>query len=228
MNKDVSRVSGYNPSGNDMAMEISTAVGTRYVIKAGGTGVVSPVLNYRVAFAGVRPNETECANNWPLTVVVRKGEVTKSYISVPVSDGTVGNIRAFKGTVTLTDFDQTENVAVFIKGPKHLQMKYGVNNQIRFYNRPGGEIALTRDVATSPRYDWTGYPIMACDVVGDAPTTAQNGVCDATDYSVVKTAAVAMRTGENILEDLDGNCKTNAVDLNLLMQTLKERQEQLY
>lgn len=275
-----SAVSGYNPAGGDMAMEISTAVGTSYVIKAAtgqkwghATGVTAcntttgnwvcsqsesgtfatqaeciadagcevaavpaPVLNYRVTFAGLRPTtETACAG-WPLSIVVKKGEVTKTYISTPTADGAVtaadgGQLRAYKGSVELTGFGEVSDVAVFVKGPKHLQMKYGINSQKVFYNRPGGEITLTRSAATSPVYDWTGYPVMVCDVVGSSSAAAQNGVCDAVDYSVVKKAASETKTvadGGQLLEDLDGNCKTNAVDLNLLMQTLKERQEQLY
>ncbi|MFA6518742.1 MAG: hypothetical protein WCV93_03815 [Candidatus Shapirobacteria bacterium] len=234
--KDVSKVAGYNPEGSDLAMEVASATGTNYVIKAGEAATVWPVLNYRVAFAGVRPTtETACAN-WQLSVVVKKGELAKTYTSTPVADGSVaavagGQLRAFKGSVELRDFNEVSGVAVFVKGPRHLQTKYGVNNQTAFYNRAGGEVTLTTSSATSPVYDWTGYPIMACDIVGDSATTAPNGVCNASDYSVVKKAASETKVvadGGSLLEDLDGNCKTNVADLNLLMQTLKERQEQLY
>ena len=49
-------------------------------------GFAWPVLNYRVAFAVVRPTaETACAN-WKLSIVVKKGDLTKTYESTPVAD----------------------------------------------------------------------------------------------------------------------------------------------
>jgi len=73
---------------------------------------------------------------------------------------------------------------------------------------------------------------MACDVVGGASNSAQNGVCNGVDYSVVKTASIARQSvtpGSNALvTDLDGDCQMTSADLSQLAQTLKERQEQQY
>jgi hypothetical protein len=204
--------------------------------EAGGTTckvetTAAPILNYRITYAGVK-NNNECATNWPLTITVRKGDLVKTYSHTPTPDGLVaGNLRVYKGSLALTDFTASSGLSVFIKGPRHLQVKYGKDKQDSFYNLPGGEINLSTVATTSSVYDFTAYPDMACDVVGKNSTGA-DGVCNGLDYSVVKTAALARSSAPKdsnaLVTDMDGDCQMSSADLSLLAQTLKERQDQQY
>lgn len=189
-----------------------------------------PVLNYRITYAGVK-NNNECATNWPVTITVRKGDVVKTYSHTPTSEATaVGGLRSYKGSLALTDFGERENVAVFIKGPRHVQVKYGQDGQDSYYNLPGGQVNLTAD-SNSPVYDFTAYPVMACDIVGKN-SSGPDGICNGLDYSVVKSAALARssvpKDSNALSTDMDGDCQMSSADLSLLAQTLKERQDQQY
>ncbi|MFA6602327.1 MAG: hypothetical protein WCT01_00855 [Candidatus Shapirobacteria bacterium] len=204
--------------------------------EAGGTSCVvettaAPILNYRITYAGVK-NNNECASNWPVVITVRKGDLVKTYNHTPTPDGLVaGNLRVYKGSLALTDFTGSSGLSVFIKGPRHLQVKYAKDKQDSFYNLPGGEISLTTVATTSQVYDFTAYPDMACDVVGKN-SSGPDGVCNGLDYSVVKTAALARssvpKDSNALVTDMDGDCQMSSADLSLLAQTLKERQDQQY
>lgn len=174
------------------------------------------VLNYKILFGGLQ-SDARCVTNWPVTVTVLAGGVAKSYTHT-------------QGTLVLTGFKAREGVAVFIKGPKHLQMKYGKNDQTGVYGKAGGEITMTDSVETSPWYNFSGYPIIAGDVTGvgsEVPDGWINGV----DFSYVKQRALTHETvaeGGYLQADLDGNCQVNSNDVNVLKISLNEKQGELY
>ena len=118
-------------------------------------------------------------------------------------------------------------LGVFLKGPRHLQMKYGVDDQVEFYNQSEGKISVTASSATTPVHDFTKYPLMAGDVTGPEDE-GQDGVVDGLDFSYVKTEVNKRLEGDNMLADLNGNCKLESQDLTLLMLAMKDKQEQLY
>jgi len=196
-----------------------------------GTSSKNPVLNYKISFGGVVPTSAQCAVKWPLQFIVLAAGESKVYSNViPTSSATVGTKLVFSGSLTLTGFTKLSGVAVFIKGPKHLQVKYGINNQAAMYNKAGGEITLANVVSTSPIYDFSLYPLIPGDVIG-TNSEVQDGVINGVDYAYIKSKSILHETvvdGSLLKSDLDGNCQANSNDINLLKISLQDKQGQLY
>lgn len=199
---------------------------------------VDGVLNFKTSFFGIGPNST-CARNMKADVVVRSedGEM-KTYRDVSLAEDSqrqitlreVGekDVKVFSGRVLLEGMGQKrDRLAVFVKGGKTLQVKYGKNNQTDLYNQAGGEISVTTSAASSPVYDFAGYPVLMGDVVGEGGV--QDGVVDGRDFSFVKRQTeLTLARGGNLKADLNEDCILNSFDGIVLMQSLRERQEQLY
>lgn len=195
----------------------------------------TPVLNYKVSYRGVLPNDHACMVDWPIQVIVLSRGTTQVYNNVipseviDVNEGENKKV-VLKGSLVLTGFNYTDQVAVFFKGPKHLQMKYGVQNQNKNYNKAGGELVLTKDVNTSPWYDFSDHPMLPGDVVGK-DSEQQDGDINILDFSYVKSIVAKLETvpaGQNLKADLNGNCQANSGDLYLLSRSLEDKQGQLY
>ncbi|MBP6989586.1 hypothetical protein KBB48_02330, partial [Candidatus Shapirobacteria bacterium] len=120
--------------------------------------------------------------------------------------------------------------AVFFKGPKHLQMKYARQNQSTSYDKAGGELTLTTSAATSPEYDFTAYPMLPGDIVGNSPEEAPNGIINGVDFSYLKNrpSHESVAEGGYLKGDLDGNCQINTNDVNILKLSLETKQGELY
>ncbi len=191
-----------------------------------GNGV-DGVLKFKMTYGGV-VNGSKCARNWPAKVVVGWGEgSTKTFENIQMAPVTSTNTKQeYLGQLLLTGVAQSTNLAIFVKGPRHIQTKYGYNQQSSFYNLPGGTIGVEVDPNTTPIYDFTGYPVLPGDVTGE--NGVQDGLVDGLDFSYVKSQVVKRTEGNDLLADLNGNCKLESQDLTLLMLTLKEKQEQLY
>lgn len=187
----------------------------------------TPVLNFKISFQGVTAS-SKCAVNWPLQITVLAGGVNKVYPNVvAIRDVNITDKAVYIGTVSLAGFTHKKDIAVFFKGPKHIQTKYGVDNQKAFYNIAGGQIDLSDPMKV---YDFSNYPLLAGDVTGDVKEV-QDGVIDGRDFSYIK-AEVEKRTevaeGSNMLADINGNCKLESQDITFMMLSLKDKQEQLY
>lgn len=175
------------------------------------------------------------AKDLPLSVVVRAMDgSTKSFANVIATKlGTAASngLAVYQVNLGLGDFNYANNIAVFVKGPRNLQVKYGVNHQSRYYQRAGGELSgLTADSSTTPLFDFTAYPLLPGDVTG-ANSGTQDGTIDGLDFSYVKTESIKrteIAAGEYMLADLNGNCKMESQDLTLLMLSLSEKEDQLY
>lgn len=204
----------------------------RYVTVTAPTTDI-PILNYRVSYAYVKTNDSKCfvPANWPLQIIVMGGGESKVYNNViPEIKGSVGIFRELGGSLVLEGFNQTNNIAVFMKGPKHLQMKYAIDKQASRYGKAGGELVLTKSAATSPVYNFTAYPILSGDVVGEG-TNVPDGKVDGFDYVYIKSKAKIHETvanGEYLNADLDGSCQVNSNDLQQIRKTLEEKQGELY
>ena len=191
-----------------------------------GNGV-DPILKYKVKFGSVKPT-AKCAVNWPVQITVLSGDKTKVYNGVNLQ--AMDSAGTYKGSVLLTGFPYTSNVAVFIKGPKHLQMKYARQNQSTSYDKAGGELSLTTSAATSPEYDFTAYPMLPGDIVGGSPDEGPNGVINGVDFSYLKNrpSHESVAEGGYLKGDLDGNCQINTNDVNILKLSLETKQGELY
>lgn len=239
--QDKTTASGFNPDANstDLSLEITEVQNATYAITASGGGVEptvppsteDPYLNFRMTFAGVTAS-APCAN-WKVQVMVLgPNNVRKAYNDVTLTkDGEVNGLQAFKASVRLAGFSPRSGVAAFIKGPKSLQVKYGVNGQTAFYNKAGGGLSgLTNVQSSSPTFDFTKYPLLAGDVTGNT-VGQQDGVADGRDFSYLKSEIIkgsSVSNGGNLPADLNGNCAYESQDAALFMVSLKEKQEQLY
>jgi len=211
---------------------VPTATPTPPIVVSNGS-----ILKFQMAFFGIN-NAAQCATpaKMPLSVIVRAADGTTRTMNnvIPVREmfaaTNLTGIAVYSTQLPLDNFDYTDNLSVFIKGPKSLQVKYGINGQTAYYNKAGGELGgLTNDFTTTPLFDFTKYPLLAGDVTG--PDGTQDGVVDGLDFSFVKTQSIArteVAAGEYMLADLNGNCKMESQDLAILMLSLKEKQAQLY
>ncbi|HOZ81017.1 MAG TPA: hypothetical protein PK370_02230 [Candidatus Woesebacteria bacterium] len=227
--KDGSKVSGDNPNNADKSISVDGVVNTKYKVSSGNSST-APLLKMVVAFKDVR-GDSQCANNWPLKVtVMAPGGVTKSYTNIiPTKINSSGDLAKYSVSLRLVGFDYKEDLAVFVKGPKHLQWKYGVNNQTSFYDKQGGKISLTSDESTSTTYDFSGYPLLPGDITGEGDV--QDGIVDGRDFSLVKSESIKRTSSESggyLKTDLNGNCQMESLDVASLMISLSVKQEQLY
>jgi hypothetical protein len=198
-----------------------------------GTGLS---LKFKVTFLGVKSGYG-CAEakNMPLSVIVRAADgTTKSFTNViptKLGESNSNGLNVYEVSLRLGDFATANNLAVFVKGPKHLQVKYGVNGQSTYYKKAGGELSgLTADETTTPVFSFEDYPLLAGDVTG-ATSGVQDGTVDGLDFSYVKTESIKRTeagTGGYMLADLNGNCKMESQDVSLLMLSLSEKEDQLY
>jgi len=198
----------------------------------GGVSDGFPWLKFRMAFLGVTPvGECSQAKIMPLRVSVMAPNGTmKSYDVVASKANNTGSLAFYDVSLKLDGFNYTDDLAVFVKGPRHLQIKYGVDGQNEYYDKAGGEIGgLTLAESTTPMFNFESYPLLAGDVTG--PGGVQDGQVDGLDFSKVKTEVGKMTTvgaGEFLVTDVNGNCTMESQDLALLMLSLAVRQSQMY
>ncbi|MBP6891872.1 hypothetical protein KBB92_02995, partial [Candidatus Shapirobacteria bacterium] len=189
-----------------------------------------PVLNYKVSFGYVYPGASDCAVNWPVQVIVLSGGTTHVYTDVIMQSKKDGDGRVtYEGSLELVDFPYKDGVAVFFKGPKHLQMKYAIQDQSTSYEKAGGELTLTTDPATSPKYDFSKYWMLPGDLVG-TDSDVPDGWINGRDFSYMKNHAdhTTVEAGEYLFTDLNGDCQANSNDVNVLKKSLEFKQGQLY
>ena len=233
------KVSGYNPTAGatDTAMSISAMTSGSYTIGQGTTTGTGPYLKFSMSFLGVKATDSACADGskMPLVITVRAADgTTKAYSGIlptKTSGVTTDGLAIYNVGLPLTGFGYTNNIAIFVKGPKHLQVKYGVNGQQGFYNKAGGELSgLTIDPNTTQGFSFEKYPLLAGDVTG--PTAGvQDGMVDGLDFAYIKNAAngrATVSSGGYMLGDINGNCAMESQDLSLMMISLNSKQGQLY
>ena len=244
INKDKTVISGENNADAlDKYIDVGTVVGTSYKIGGGDDPIITqppisgdwPVLNFKMAFRDVTP-EAKCAvNNKNYVNVIALGPdgTRKSYDQIPVRITNEKNEKGaaiFEGYVELEGFAFKDNVAVFLKGPRDLQWKYGNNNQNSFYDKAGGELKGLTNQAGEMVFDFSEFPLIPGDVTG-LTAGVQDGKIDGLDYSLMITNAtsrVNVTEGKFLATDLDGDCWTVSRDVNALLLSIKEKQEQLY
>jgi hypothetical protein len=233
------RVTGENTNNNVVTFETVTTPSDSITIQPAGLtptqGVSGLVLKYKMTFWGITAG-AQCADpaKMPLTVIVRAANgTTKTFTNIIATklSGDQGGLGIYQVSLPLGDFNYKDNLAVFVKDGRHLQVKYGITEQSAFYNKAGGELSgLTNDEASTPVFDFTNYPLLAGDVTGTT-SEVQDRVVDGLDFSYVKTQSIARTAadaGGYILADLNGNCKMESQDLSILMLSLSEKQGQLY
>jgi len=232
IDKDKSMVTGDNSaSATDKTLAITSVAGTTYEIKEAVLTGDEPILNYKVSFGGVIVHpETLCAVNWPVQIVVLSAGETKIYTDIPTEITSTGTNIEYKGSLALEGFNHLSNVAAFLKGPKHLQMKYAIQNQSGRYNNAGGELVLTRSAETSVLYNFSSYPMLAGDLVGATINDGPDGEINGVDFAYLKNLPKYElgAAGTSVKGDLDGNCMLTSNDVAVLRISLQEKQGELY
>jgi len=245
INKDKTVISGENSADSlDKYITVGEVTGASYMIGDGGDDPIItvtqppitgdwPVLNFKMAFRDVVP-EMKCAvNNKNYVNVVSLGPdgTRKSYDQIPIRITDEKNSKGaavFEGYVELEGFAFKDNVAVFLKGPRDLQWKYGNNNQNSFYDKAGGELKGLTNQADEMVFDFSEFPLIPGDVTG-LTAGVQDGKIDGLDYAFIKSNnQVRVEDGKFLASDLDGDCGTNSRDLVSLLFSIREKQEQLY
>lgn len=186
-------------------------------------------VKFNMTYSGlVDPVTTMCSDNWSIKLLVMGGGQTAVYSNlVPVRQA---GTNIYSVGTTLDGWTVSEGVAMFIKGPGHLQVKYGVSGQGSQYGAPGGSLSLVSLLdASTPVFDFTRYPVLGGDVVSDDGTATPDGRIDAVDFGALKALSQTTReiTGHTNM-DLDGNCQIGPNDLEVLKQSLKVKQSELY
>ncbi len=221
----------------DMSANPAVPDGAGICIKpVAGAGMV---LNYKMSFSNIKPADNKCLVDWPIQIKVTGPTQTNIYTGIiPNSKIVVGDKLVFGGSLNLVGtkpFTETSGVAVFISGPKHLQMKYGKDLQTTSYGKAGGELTLTN--GATPVYDFSGYPLLAGDVVANDSQDKQDGVINGVDFAYIKSKSLVHETVDEELQgkpegylkgDLDGNCQINSNDVYILKMSLQEKQSELY
>lgn len=183
------------------------------------TPTVTPIrreVSFRITYGGLLAG-AKCGMNWMVKVGLLQGDSPIDFVDVIPEKLSEGNYRV---TVGYADLKKTSQVAVFVKGPKHLQTKYGVDGQLDYYSKAGGELTLV----SGKIFDFTNYPLLAGDI-------NQDGAINGYDFSEVKAKALiheGVSEGSNLPSDLDGNCQVNANDVSILKLSLADKQSQLY
>lgn len=231
INKEKSMVTGDNSaSATDKIITVTIVAGTTYEITGETATGDEPILNYEVSFGDVDPANANCAVNWPMQMIVLSSGESKVYSGIKATNSTERSGKVvYRGSLPLIGFTNSNNVAVFIKGPKHLQMKYAVQNQSGPYEKAGGELTLTKDAATSTVYNFSAYPMIPGDVAG--PNSGNpDGWINGVDFAYVKSLPTnkVKDSGTIVVGDLDGNCVINSNDLGVLRKSLETKQGQLY
>ena len=195
------------------------------------TGTVAPtpttdpsgVLKFKTTFAGVQAGSV-CADNWKGTVTVLWGNSqTKTFNNVLLTNmGNSDGLMQFSGQIPMAGIGSSDGLAVFIKGPRQLQTKFGIDGQTGYYNKAGGEIGWQNGKV----YDFSQYANLAGDVTG--PDGVPDGRVDGLDFAYVKAEVAKRTSGDNLMADLNGNCQLESQDLSLLMVAMSNKMEQLY
>jgi len=227
---DKTMATKYATGDADKKLAVKVTGGSEYLINGGGISGKWPVLNYKVSFGYVYPGASDCAVNWPVQVIVLSEGTTHVYTDVIMQSKKDGDGRVtYEGSLELVDFPYKDGVAVFFKGPKHLQMKYAIQDQSTSYEKAGGELTLTTDPATSPKYDFSKYWMLPGDLVG-TDSDVPDGWINGRDFSYMKNHAdhTTVEAGEYLFTDLNGDCQANSNDVNVLKKSLEFKQGQLY
>lgn len=241
---DGAEISGYNPTegATDVSISLASAERANFAITAAGVnptltptltptpGVSDTRVKFKVTSAGADSGTVSdsCSANLRVKVTVlsegqdrRFDEVALTRVGTKDVNG--ANLVLWQGEVNLGSFPTTSKGALLVKGPKHVQMKYGASNQSDYYNESAGSLNIT--TATVNEFDFGGYPMMPGDIVSNSDSVATpDGIVNGRDYAYM----VGKLLTEESKADLDFSCGVNVRDLNLLKITLNERQSQKY
>lgn len=187
------------------------------------------VLKFRVIFPGVWPQNKFIDGYEKVSLLVESavgttwlGDVTMTKVAkeetTDIKDGDI-QYQVYQASVPLKGFNYNKDLAVTIKGVKHLGMRFGEDNQKGCYRSMIGKIgstnALTKDETTTPLFNFIKTPLPGGDV-------DNNDIVNAADYSQVKSK---MLTCDNAKcgEDINGDGIINSTDASYINLTVSDK-----
>jgi len=127
-----------------------------------------------------------------------------------------------------SDFVGKDNVSIFLKGPQHLRIKYGIDGQDSVYNELHGQLSI--EGGRENKFDFTKFPVLG----GDIAESKRDGSINGEDFSFMKKRSREIVRHANkestdmIWGDLNGDCVVNGADVALFLKSLVEKQDQTY
>ena len=195
------------------------------------TDYTAPSLNLFFAISGVKA-VNPCFGDLGFRVNVAKDG----------QDGITGNVIA---TVVANKFNQlgdqvfkisnfaldntyslTDKVKIFISGKKTLATLYGKNSQTSGFGALNTSQILVSSLSGNT-LDFSAYPVLNGDVGKEGQLGAQDGVVNAVDFSYMKNQwGNTCNSGQNLEADLNGDCRVDTFDLQILKNAMAEQYAQ--
>ena len=205
------------------------AIGTN-VCRA--TDYTAPSLNLFFAVSGVKA-VNPCFGDLSFKVNVAKDG----------QDGMTGNVTA---TVVANKFNSlgdqvfkisnfaldntyalTDKIKVFVSGKKTLATLYGKNNQVGGFGALNSSQILVSSLSNGAILDFSGYPVLNGDVGQVGQLGVQDGVVNAADFGHMKNQwGKTCSDGQNLEADLNGDCRVDTFDLQILKNANAEQYAQ--
>jgi hypothetical protein len=149
-------------------------------------------------------------------------------VSVTTDSKNTGGISIWSGMFSPSGIPVGDTYAILVKGPKHLQKKFCVNNpteQIEkgfpYHCKTAGSLTL---LPTTTTFDFSNVLLQAGDL--PVPNTGQDGVVNALDVSyilnILKNGSSTDATHLSVA-DIDLNGMVNEKDRSYLLETLEEK-----
>ncbi|MBI2028817.1 hypothetical protein HYT02_00160 [Candidatus Gottesmanbacteria bacterium] len=181
---------------------------TGLIIKILSSGTLTPTpdpnapkISFIVKFRSVSDQSGDNNPNQKVTLRVKGSGVFKEYRDIPVTH--IGNGVYQATNVSLSGLTFVDNVAFFVKGPKHLakEMPYG----------PQGS-----------QYDWTAFELEGGD------TIPQDGIVNSVDISRIIDLLEVPNQSQAQLDvgDLNYDGIVNGADVNELILTLSTKRDE--
>jgi len=222
-------LAGWNPDPNSVDMDIMVGGVDEYAFRVGAGGLVGdgPRFNFLVKFSGVI-QDTDYNGDSAVDVIMVDG-LGKKYVYKDVAVTRAGSeVGVYAGSVVLSTFPAGDNNFALIKGPKHLQAKYCVDNQSTVCKTAAGSLAVGVDNEETV-YDFSVWPILAGDLPDE--NMVQDEVVDVADYTrLVNSLSAGNRTDPEWIgrNDINGNNLIETLDLGALLETLSNKYGVLY
>jgi hypothetical protein len=221
-----SLVSGDYTDGQDKVFSAVDSVAIDVVDDVTGNEYI---LKFRMVFPGVWPNNKYIEGYEKVKLMVESGigttwlgDVTMTKVAASETTSIKeGNepYQVYEAKVPLTNFPYNENLAVTIKGIKHLGMRFGGDDQMGCYRAMLGTLdGLTKDEST-PVFNFVKTPLQGGDVDG-------NDLVNAVDYTNVKNALdsiVCKEENKCPKEDINGDGVINAADTTYINLTVSNK-----
>ncbi|MEI8068044.1 MAG: hypothetical protein WCG91_03840 [Candidatus Shapirobacteria bacterium] len=190
-------------------------------------------LDFDMTFKGIKKDVSKCASNIEVKLFAQSpdgnsNEVTATAVktdrikTIKVAGEDINYIIYEVRNVAFdADFVSRDNITLYVTGYEYGQMEYAADGQSEFFDGVTGDLSLTDGQNT--KYDFTAYPMLAGDAVGE-DEDVPDGKIDSNDFAYIKANLdKTVPDGQHLLGDFDRTCKINSGDSTLLKYSLIER-----